>query len=295
MAPGRRSPKVVTCSSADPIPLTASPDVVALSTDSPSEPSPLTTSPNLVASSTDSSSDWVPPIFVKRRGKSKNCSLNTYRSKNNLVLIEIEILPGMWKPVNGWSKEWTTELGIQVRQHAPYHKNWKHILQAKKELIYKIIKGKFKMRYEESHIMRCIDKQLKKQLKDFRCRLHRHFLKFSPEEVHSHPYKSVTQENWDLVCNRFMSEQFKRASKTNKKNKEKNKVPHRGGSKSFVRCREELRDAETQQLPSRIKLYEKTHFHPDKGWSCPRAKELYGKKPFIIIFFSILPCINLLL
>ncbi|KAA8538994.1 hypothetical protein F0562_025686 [Nyssa sinensis] len=60
----------------------------------------------------------------------------------------------------------------------------------------------------------------------------------------------------------------------------KQKVSHCGRSKSFVRFRHEMfsqRDSETQQQPSRIQVWQKTHYNPVKGWSCSLAKEMYDE------------------
>ncbi|KAL5701404.1 hypothetical protein ACHQM5_026746 [Ranunculus cassubicifolius] len=69
---------------------------------------------------------------------------------------------------------------------------------------------------------------------------------------------------------------FKKLSGKNCENRGKLAVNHRGGSKAFVRYREEhVLDAETNQECGRIELYRLTNFSESKGWISPIAAKHY--------------------
>lgn len=64
-------------------------------------------------------------------------------------------------------------------------------------------------------------------------------------------------------------------SKVNKANRQKNKVNHRGGSKSFVRHRHDQRNLETNEEPTRVEFYRNMRYNKKKGWIHPQAEENY--------------------
>ncbi|KAL5711823.1 hypothetical protein ACHQM5_014061 [Ranunculus cassubicifolius] len=89
------------------------------------------------------------------------------------------------------------------------------------------------------------------------------------------PPKNLSQENWNALCNTFEMEEFKKRSEQNSENRAQLPVNHHGGSKPFVRYREEHRDAEMNQECGRIELYRITHFNESKGWINSIAEKNY--------------------
>ncbi|XP_058078124.1 uncharacterized protein LOC131226321 [Magnolia sinica] len=85
------------------------------------------------------------------------------------------------------------------------------------------------------------------------------------EAVQSAPLH-VTNEDWRILRDRFLSDSFQR----------KVKVNHVAGSKSFVRLRHDMRDSVTGQEPGPVDFYKGTHYRQATGsWVHPKANEIW--------------------
>ncbi|KAJ8636403.1 hypothetical protein MRB53_010670 [Persea americana] len=105
-------------------------------------------------------------------------------------------------------------------------------------------------------------------------RLHSHYKRFDNHVVACQkPYEGVSQEDWEMCCNRFCSDDFQKVSKKNYENRQQLKVNHCAGSKSFVQYLHETCDAPI----GRIELWKKTHHSLEKGWSTLECQLLYEK------------------
>ena len=74
-----------------------------------------------------------------------------------------------------------------------------------------VLKEKFALDLTQNHVKRSLEKQLVDRFRSWRCDLHKHFKKFKIiEEAKRHPHESMSdQEDWDYLCDRFASEEFK--------------------------------------------------------------------------------------
>ncbi|KAL5728342.1 hypothetical protein ACHQM5_001438 [Ranunculus cassubicifolius] len=88
--------------------------------------------------------------------------------------------------------------------------------------------------------MKIVNKFLAQRLREHRCRLHRYYKNLGDSiDKRQSPPKNLSQENWNALCNTFETEEFKKRSEKNSENRAQLPVNHRGGSKPFVRYREE--------------------------------------------------------
>ena len=74
-----------------------------------------------------------------------------------------------------------------------------------------VLKEKFVLDLTQDHVKRSLEKQLADRFRNWRCDLHKHFKKFKTvEEAKRHRHESVSNpEDWDYLCDRFASEEFK--------------------------------------------------------------------------------------
>ncbi|KAL5728764.1 hypothetical protein ACHQM5_001809 [Ranunculus cassubicifolius] len=89
------------------------------------------------------------------------------------------------------------------------------------------------------------------------------------------PLACKTWKDVDAKAREKFHERILKRSEQNSENRAQLPVNHRGGSKPFVRYREEQRDAETNQECGRIELYRITHFSESKGWINSTAEKNY--------------------
>ncbi|KAL5716365.1 hypothetical protein ACHQM5_018073 [Ranunculus cassubicifolius] len=116
------------------------------------------------------------------------------------------------------------------------------------------------------------------RFRNYRSRLHSYYVNLGRDEQYrrSKPASGVSQDNWQKICDRFESDDFKKLSLQNSQNRELQVVNHCAGTVSFVRFRENKRDPETGQEMGRINLYHGTHFSEKKGrWVAPVAQDNY--------------------
>lgn len=73
------------------------------------------------------------------------------------------------------------------------------------------MKEKFALDLTQEHVKKSLEKQLSDRFRNWRCDLHKHFKKFpTVVEAKRNPHESVSnQEDWDYLCDRFSSEEFK--------------------------------------------------------------------------------------
>ncbi|XP_059666400.1 uncharacterized protein LOC132312161 [Cornus florida] len=172
----------------------------------------------------------------------------------------------------------TAEHGIIVRGSGKLliYESWLDVPEIEKQIMYNEIKQHFQVDFNDPHHKEVVDLQLHTRLKDYRHEVKSHWNLFDPDEAPRNPYKSVRSEVWSVLCNRFMSEKHKEISEENQRNWAALQVHHCGGSKSFVRYIEEKKTSQNGVQPSLVDVYEETHHHPEKGWTCEKARELHG-------------------
>ncbi|KAL5722129.1 hypothetical protein ACHQM5_005687 [Ranunculus cassubicifolius] len=177
------------------------------------------------------------------RKKSVNKKLTEYLRLGGNVRPVIEILPGLTVPVGPWAKEYSSEIGIIARQHAPLccH-TWKEVKKhSSYQTLFEQVLKRFNMDFSQPHVVSAVDGHLKKLFKEYRHDLHSHYLSL-PDNVDKslHPKEDVAQDQWASLCVWWEGEEFQKKSTANKRSRSKLEVLHRGGAKNFARHRFDL-------------------------------------------------------
>ncbi|KAJ8644557.1 hypothetical protein MRB53_006305 [Persea americana] len=147
----------------------------------------------------------------KGRGRSKNISL-TRHIKDTDQKLRIEIPKGLSRPVGKYAKRLKTEVGIICRTYAPPAcSTWPAVKQEQRQIFYDRILEKFDIDLHDSRLKKAVNSYLALTFKNYRNRLHSHYKRFGNHEVASQkPYEGVSQEDWEMCCNRFCSDDFQR-------------------------------------------------------------------------------------
>ncbi|KAK8584356.1 hypothetical protein V6N12_068600 [Hibiscus sabdariffa] len=117
------------------------------------------------------------------------------------------------------------------------------------------------------------------------------------EEAQANPPNDVKIDDWKNWCKHFESDKFQVQSKANKNNREKMRIPHTSGSKSFIQRIYELENIQenienhSEELdvehvepvePAEMKLYYDAHHKKDGTWVNQQAEENYEKMKTIL-------------
>ncbi|RVX06408.1 hypothetical protein CK203_023696 [Vitis vinifera] len=154
------------------------------------------------------------------RGKTRGVILDKLIEANGGKPLPITIKPSDGKKIGKYYEKLSNEIGLTVRQHAPVRvEKWKQMPRAEINTMFDRIKffpcltmkEKFALDLTQEHVKKSLEKQLSDRFRNWRCDLHKHFKKFpTVVEAKRNPHKSVSnQEDWDYLCDRFSSEEFK--------------------------------------------------------------------------------------
>ncbi|RVW22438.1 hypothetical protein CK203_099248 [Vitis vinifera] len=165
-------------------------------------------------------------------------------SSNGGKPLPITIKPSDGKQTGKYCEKLSNEIGLTVRQHAPVRvEKWKQMPRAEINTMLDRIK---------------------------------HFKKFpTVVEAKRNPHESVSnQEDWDYLCDRFSSEEFKRRSAINSVNRSKMPFHHRGGSRSFIQHGLQV-STENGEMVGQIELFKLVHWKSQDGWINQEARDYY--------------------
>ncbi|KAL5722368.1 hypothetical protein ACHQM5_005898 [Ranunculus cassubicifolius] len=218
---------------------------------------------------------------TKRKGGrkiAKNNALDAHFARGG-PKPRIEILVGKARPLGPWSAQWVSEVGIICKQIIPVTcECWKDVTISQKTAIYTKLSNRFDVDFNVDRVVDAVDDSMKSLIRDRRNKFHKYYKNLCEgTNKREQPHKEVTAENWEELCTLFESEKFKAASARNKNNRKKQKVNHRGGCKSFVRHRHDLRDLETGKEPDQVDFYCIMRWNQKKGWIAPEAEANYDK------------------
>ncbi|RVW51303.1 hypothetical protein CK203_075479 [Vitis vinifera] len=208
-------------------------------------------------------------------------------SSNGGKPLPITIKPSDGKQTGKYCEKLSNEIGLTVRQHAPVRvEKWKQMPRAEINTMLDRIKffpcltmkEKFALDLTQEHVKKSLEKQLSDRFRNWRCDLHKHFKKFpTVVEAKRNPHESVSnQEDWDYLCDRFSSEEFKRRSAINSVNRSKMPFHHRGGSRSFIQHGLQV-STENGEMVGQIELFKLVHWKSQDGWINQEARDYYEK------------------
>ncbi|CAN6347044.1 unnamed protein product, partial [Urochloa humidicola] len=166
--------------------------------------------------------------------------------------------------------------------YCPIHyKDWRLVKKDSAKTILECIQTKFLYpRSCEKWILKSIGRDWRKYKSTLKNKL------FSPKKKRSALYKlcpdDIDEDQWKVLVKYWKSAEGKAASEKNTKSCEMRKTRHTGGTKSFARWSEDLRQADpTKKQPHRAKVYLATHKTRVNGTNQPvvQLENLVEKQP----------------
>uniref|UniRef100_A0A5B7A1Q0 Uncharacterized protein n=1 Tax=Davidia involucrata TaxID=16924 RepID=A0A5B7A1Q0_DAVIN len=230
-------------------------------------PTPVSTPISAEASSVAST------ISRKGLGKSKNLALQNAIKQNGGNRIKIEIPPHLMMPVGEYHQLFKTELGIICRMHAPYMTAtcWDEVTPEDLQRWHDRIQDLFEIHLTDAHTLYAVNYFLMMHFKGYRYALYQHYVK-TPDATR-HPYPDVKQEEWDILCARWASQEYQAVSEQTSIARSQQTVSHCAGSMSFAQHRHVLSQGSATP-PSLIDVWHSTHY---KGstWTDEIAHQKY--------------------
>ncbi|CAL4938548.1 unnamed protein product [Urochloa decumbens] len=166
--------------------------------------------------------------------------------------------------------------------YCPIHlKDWRLVKKDSAKTILECIQTKFLYpRSCEKWILKSIGRDWRKYKSTLKKKL------FSPKKKRSALYKlcpdDIDEDQWKALVKYWKSAEGKAASEKNTLSCEMRKTPHTGGTKSFARWSEDMRQADpTKKPPHRAKVYLATHKARVNGTNQPvvQLENLVEKQP----------------
>ncbi|CAL5005152.1 unnamed protein product [Urochloa decumbens] len=166
--------------------------------------------------------------------------------------------------------------------YCPIHvKDWRLVKKDSAKTILECIQTKFLYpRSCEKWILKSIGRDWRKYKSTLKKKL------FSPKKKRSTLYKlcpdDIDEDQWKALVKYWKSAEGKAASEKNTLSCEMRKTPHTGGTKSFARWSEDMRQADpTKKPPHRAKVYLATHKARVNGTNQPvvQLENLVEKQP----------------
>ncbi|CAM0152933.1 unnamed protein product [Urochloa decumbens] len=166
--------------------------------------------------------------------------------------------------------------------YCPIHlKDWRLVKKDSARTILECIQTKFLYpRSCEKWILKSIGRDWRKYKSTLKKKL------FSPKKKRSALYKlcpdDIDEDQWKALVKYWKSAEGKAASEKNTLSCEMRKTPHTGGTKSFARWSEDMRQADpTKKPPHRAKVYLATHKTRVNGTNQPvvQLENLVEKQP----------------
>ncbi|CAK9154454.1 unnamed protein product [Ilex paraguariensis] len=198
----------------------------------------------------------------RKRGPTQNIALA--KKKQVGEKLNVEMPEELGRIVGLECQPLTTELGCIVRKHAPLQvTKWAKIDKADRESLLQMAKESFNLHDEQ--VKDLTFAQMNTQYRNHRHKLHKNYFLPHPttEVTMQHPPPGVPQEDWNYLCSYFSSDEFKKRSAQNARNRAMQNTPHVIGTKSFARMGVEM-TAQTGEVLGPIELYRITHYSNKK-------------------------------
>ncbi|KAG2680007.1 hypothetical protein I3760_11G078000 [Carya illinoinensis] len=150
-----------------------------------------------------------------------------------------------------------------VRLHANMrHASWTMVDKEEKDELINHVRADFVLDWTQSSHRECVTNTLARKYNAFHYILRKVYLGYETHEAAlSGGTTLVEKPVWEALCERWSSQGFKKLSKRNRKNRQKQQINHTGGRKSFVRIMEEKHE----QAPNLVAFYKEVHWSKKKG------------------------------
>ncbi|KAA0036786.1 CACTA en-spm transposon protein [Cucumis melo var. makuwa] len=95
-----------------------------------------------------------------------------------------------------------------------------------------------------------------------------------PMDVKELVIDRITHEDWNMMCDRWETDAWKKKQETNKKSRSGVKFNHVTRAKSFLQVRHELKKKKGCDVDE-VEVFHETHFREKEGWINDKAKNAY--------------------
>ncbi|XP_042964332.1 uncharacterized protein LOC122298585 isoform X2 [Carya illinoinensis] len=180
----------------------------------------------------------VPPTRKRGRGAAKSTWFDRLRK---LGKIPLKIKEGQTAPSCENATIFAGRVTWIVKLHAEMRRaSWTHVPENEKEELIDRVRDDFILDWTKANHRQTVIRALSRQYNAFHYQLRQKYLEYGSHEIAlSSGTTLVKQPVWEWLCDRWNSEGFKKVSLQNTANRQKQKVKHTCGRKSFVRMMEE--------------------------------------------------------
>ncbi|XP_040998191.1 uncharacterized protein LOC121244238 [Juglans microcarpa x Juglans regia] len=202
----------------------------------------------------------VPPTHKRGRGLAKGTKFDRLR---RLGKIPLDIKDDHIGPSCENAMIFTGRVSWIIKVQADMtHASWSVVSPKEKDELIDHVKADFVLDWTRLNHRETVMMALADKYNAFHYELHKEYLKYSThEEALSGGTSLVEKPIWECLCQRWASNTFKDISQRNKCNRQKQRVKHTGGRKSFVRILEEKRET----TPNLVAFYKEVYWSRKKG------------------------------
>ncbi|CAH9123257.1 unnamed protein product [Cuscuta epithymum] len=202
--------------------------------------------------------------------------MKAYDASKTKVKINVDLSIG--RPENAEeSAKLSSQIGIITRDVLPVPRRWKEVDEENGLAPgFDHMQLHMDVNIDDAGVKESLVERLKCSTRQKRYKLYLHYKKFQTLELakSNKPSSYPDQNNWQLLCDYFATDKFKKSSIANTENRKLVRAPHISSRKPFTVRRLEISQKQLNgDSCDRIELYKQTHFTEKKGWSSKVAEE----------------------
>ncbi|TYJ96742.1 uncharacterized protein E5676_scaffold986G00340 [Cucumis melo var. makuwa] len=115
--------------------------------------------------------------------------------------------------------------------------------------------------------------EMQNTFREFRADLHKYYCEFDdPVEARANPPNRITLEDWNMMCDRWETDAWKKKREKNKRSRSAVMFNHVTEANSFLQVRYELKKKKGCDVDE-IEVFHETHFREKEGWINDKAKD----------------------
>ncbi|KAF4363470.1 hypothetical protein F8388_016598 [Cannabis sativa] len=188
------------------------------------------------------------------------------------------------QPICTNAEKFNNEIGFIIRNHGTFHyKEWRMVPEEVRAPLRHHLLKYFDINLSDETTKKCIDDQMRKAWKGHKYKLHLYFKRIGGEndvemaKSKRHPdLKEDQQEDWNILCDRWCSLEFKERAIKNTTNRSKRKWVSKNGSVSTAR-HHIRRGMVLNSSTGQIETWRLKHYDTEKGWTGPDLELLYNE------------------
>ncbi|CAA0839344.1 Unknown protein [Striga hermonthica] len=219
----------------------------------------------------------------KRKGRGPARGIEILRRLvHGRIHVDFDEEGGTWKALGDDGPLYDSAVGILTRYYCkPIYDSWAEVpIEQRVQVLERLLDWfDIDYHYQQGVYSDMVQRDAMKCYRDWKSDLHDHFKKVGgvadPGAAKQKVPKNIRDRlHWELCCERFSSEKFKRKSKTNSKNRAEHSWESKHGRISYAQHRSKKVDPETLEPISRIDNWRDMH-RDGRAWVNRRAQETY--------------------